>query len=72
MRETSMDHILAFALTDYRTVWIGVFIQIHLSVRKKRIPKATCVCAYWLWPLLSKSLCHADLRLSVLRKGDLQ
>ena len=43
LRETSLDHILAFALTEFRGMWISVFIQMHLFVRKKRVPKAACV-----------------------------
>lgn len=45
LRETSMDHILAFALINFRIVWMAVLIQMHLFVRKKSVPKATLVCA---------------------------
>lgn len=30
LKETSVDHILVFVLTDLRMVWIGVFKLIHL------------------------------------------
>jgi hypothetical protein len=45
LREAGVGHIFTFAFTDLIIVWIGVFIQMHSSVRKRRVPEATCVCA---------------------------